>query len=107
VPRRFVQLQTTIDDRDRAEELIREVVERRLAACGQIVGPIESIYRWKGSIETATEWLCLFKTRAALAGALEEFILEWHPYEVPEIVVLETVRVSDDYGKWIRNETSG
>ncbi len=103
----FVQLQTTVDDRDVADQLIREAVERRLAACGQLLGPIESTYWWRDSIEAATEWLCLFKTRAARAKALEEFILEKHPYEVPEIVVVGIADVSEDYGDWIKDETTG
>lgn len=105
VPHEFVQLQTTLDDRKDAEALIREVVERRLAACGQLVGPIESTYWWKGSIEEAQEWLCVFKTRAELASDLEDLILERHTYDVPEIVALPIVGLSEAYGEWIENET--
>jgi periplasmic divalent cation tolerance protein len=105
-PHGFVQVQTTLDDRDQAEALIRDVVRRRLAACGQIVGPIESTYRWKGRTETAEEWLCLFKTKAALARDLERYIAETHPYEVPEIVTVALESVSDDYAEWIEDETS-
>jgi periplasmic divalent cation tolerance protein len=105
VPREFVQLQTTLDDRDRAGDLVREAVSERLAACGQIVGPIESTYWWKGSVEVEEEWLCVFKTTRTLALRLGEFILERHPYEVPEIVITAIDGTSKDYGEWIREET--
>jgi len=101
----FVQVQTTFDSADEARALVREAVEQRLAACGQIVGPIESIYRWKGSVERANEWLCLFKTSAARARELTSFIEAEHSYEVPEVVVLAVDRASVSYGEWIDDET--
>jgi periplasmic divalent cation tolerance protein len=104
-PHEFVQLQTTLDDRDLAEELTREAVERRLAACGQLLGPVSSVYWWNGAVEDASEWLCVFKTTRALAASLESWIIERHPYEVPEIVVLSISGVSKEYGEWIENET--
>ena len=107
VARSFVQVQTTIDSRERALELARAAVEARLAACGQVLGPVESTYRWKGRIEVAGEWLCLFKTRSELSDRLERFIAERHPYEVPEIVVLPVERCSEAYGDWIDQEARG
>ena len=104
-PHEFVQLQTTLDDRELAEELIRAAVERRLAACGQLLGPVSSTYWWNGAVEQAEEWLCVFKTTTALAVSLEWWILERHPYEVPEVVTVGISGVSDDYGEWIRDET--
>ena len=105
-PRRFVQTQTTLDDRDRAEALIRGAVERRLAVCGQLLGPITSTYWWEGRIETTNEWLILFKTTATRARALEAWIIEEHPYDVPEVVTTEIAALSDSYGEWIENETT-
>ena len=102
----FVQVQTTIDDHEAAAALIRAAVKARLAACGQLVGPIESTYWWRGSLERATEWLCIFKTRAELAGALEVFVRDAHPYEVPEIATLGLAGVSEEYGDWIDEETA-
>jgi periplasmic divalent cation tolerance protein len=101
----YLQVQTTIDDRERAEDLVRDVVERRLAACGQVFGPIESTYRWKGRIEKEQEWMCVFKTAARCAPALEAFLRDVHPYEVPEIVGVTLDLVSSDYGDWIDDET--
>ncbi len=105
VARRYVQLQTTVDTREKAVDLVRSAVDARLAACGQIVGPVSSIYRWKGRVEETDEWLVLFKTRAGLVERLERFLLERHPYEVPEIVVLPIERTAEAYGDWIESET--
>ena len=105
MPHGFVQIQTTVDDRNVAEKLIHDAVECRLAACGQLLGPIESTYWWNGSIEEASEWQCVFKTRASLAASLVAWVEEHHPYEVPEVVTVALSGVSDDYGEWIENET--
>lgn len=105
MPREFVQIQTTLDDRPVAEELIRGAVERRLAACGQLTGPVKSTYWWNGAVEDAEEWVCVFKTTRSLAASLERWIIERHPYEVPEVVTVGITGVSKDYGDWIENET--
>jgi periplasmic divalent cation tolerance protein len=103
--REFVLVQTTLDDRDVAAQLVREAVNERLAACGQITGPVESTYWWRGAIEVEEEWLCVFKTTRTLAQRLGEFLLARHPYEVPEIVIIAIDGTSRDYGEWIREET--
>jgi periplasmic divalent cation tolerance protein len=105
VARRYAQLQTTIDSREKAIELVRSAVDARLAACGQVIGPVGSVYWWKGRVEETDEWLCLLKTRAGLVERLERFLLERHPYDVPEIVALSIERTSEDYGDWIESET--
>ncbi|MFH1689465.1 MAG: divalent-cation tolerance protein CutA [Candidatus Eisenbacteria bacterium] len=105
MPHEFVQIQTTLDDRQVAGELIRDAVGRRLAACGQLVGPVSSTYWWNGAMEEAEEWLCVFKTTRSLAPSLEQWIIERHPYEVPEVVTVGIAGVSKDYGEWIKNET--
>jgi len=105
LPREFVEFRTTLDDRDVARELVRAAVGERLAACGQIAGPVESTYWWRGTVEVEEEWLCVFKTTHALAQRLGEFILERHPYEVPEVVIIAIDGTSRDYGEWIREET--
>ena len=71
------------------------LVERRLAACVQIVGPIRSTYRWKEQIETTQEWQCVAKTRRELYERVEEAVKSLHPYEVPEILAVPIVAASD------------
>jgi len=102
----FIQVTTTTEKKEDAERIARSLVEARLAACVQIVGPIESVYRWKGRIETAREWLCLIKSRRDHYRAVEEAIRSLHPYEVPEIIAVPFSAGSPDYLGWLRDELS-
>lgn len=99
-----VVLITTTDDIDVAEAIAHDAVDRRLAACVQIVGPITSVYRWQGKIETAKEFRCELKTTLQHVAELESLIRELHTYDVPEIVVLAATYVSADYGQWLNDQ---
>lgn len=79
----------------------RSVVEKKLAACANIVPGIESIYRWKGKVERAREVLVVIKTTAQCLRQLERDVKRLHSYEVPEFVVLPIVAGSREYLKWI------
>ena len=81
-------------------------MEKRLAGCIQIIGPIISTYWWKNNIETAKEWLCLIKSKKNLFEKLEKSIKEIHPYETPEIIALPIVAGSKEYLKWLDNALS-
>jgi len=102
----YIQLTTTIDTRAAAMRLARALVESRLAACVQIIGPITSIYRWKGNVEQAKEHLCIIKTRAALFRKVEAEIKRLHSYEVPEIIALPISKGSRRYLAWLASATS-
>ncbi len=102
----FIQVVTTVENRDDAQRIARAVVEKRLAACAQVVGPVTSTYWWKGRIEEAEEWQCFLKTREDRFDALEQAIREIHPYEVPEIISMPLVQVSPAYREWLRQELS-
>ncbi len=97
----FIQVLTTVENREDAEAIARSLVEKRLAACVQIIGPIASTYRWKGEIETAEEWQCLLKTRRDLYPQVERALRLLHPYEVPEIIATSIVAGSADYLAWL------
>jgi periplasmic divalent cation tolerance protein len=99
-----IQVVTTTDSQDVAQAIARTLVEDRLAACVQIVGPVTSIYRWQCKIETAQEWQCWAKTRRELYIRVEETIRRLHPYEVPEILALEVSACSADYLAWLDKE---
>jgi periplasmic divalent cation tolerance protein len=99
-----IQVTTTTSKEEEARSLAKTLVEKRLAACAQVLGPITSVYWWQGKMEEAKEWLCIFKTRASLYEKLEEEIRRIHPYEVPEIVALPIADGSRDYLEWIRKE---
>jgi periplasmic divalent cation tolerance protein len=102
----YVQVFTTVEKREDADRIASTVVNRRLAACAQILGPIHSTYWWKGKVEEAGEWLLMMKTRQDLFSALEKEIRTIHPYEVPEIIALPIVAGSESYLKWIEEETT-
>ena len=82
----FMQVVTTTDTRESAAHIAKELLERRLAGCVQVGGPITSSYRWQGRIETAEEWVCAIKTAAAKYEAVERQIRASHPYDTPEIL---------------------
>ena len=103
----YVQVTTTTATRADAQRIARALVERRLAACGQVCGPVTSTYRWKGAIETAEEWYCFLKTRRNRYAEAERTIKELHPYEVPEIIAVDIVAGSADYLRWIDDSVSG
>ena len=100
----YVQVITTTETKADAQAIADALVERRLAACVQIVGPITSTYRWQEKIETASEWMCVIKSRQDLYDALEAAILEVHPYDVPEILAMPVVAGSKDYLAWLDSE---
>jgi periplasmic divalent cation tolerance protein len=100
-----LQIITTTGTSDDARRIAAALVERRLAACVQIVGPIESVYRWQGKLETAQEWQCWIKTRGDLYASVEQVIRELHPYELPEILTMPA-EASKPYLDWLKRETA-
>lgn len=100
----FIQVITTVEKREDAQRIARALVEKRLAACAQVVGPVTSTYWWEGQVEVAEEWQCLLKAREDRFDAMEQAIREIHPYEVPEIISMPLVQVSPAYREWLRRE---
>jgi periplasmic divalent cation tolerance protein len=101
----ILQIITTTGTIDDARRIAAALVERRLAACVQVVGPIESIYHWQGKVEAAQEWQCWIKTRGDLYASVEQAIRELHPYELPEILTIPA-EASKPYLDWLRRETT-
>jgi periplasmic divalent cation tolerance protein len=97
----FIQTVTTTSRRDVARRIARALIDRRLAACVQIVGPVESIYRWQGRVETAREWLCLIKTTRARFREVAAAVEALHPYDTPEIIALPIAAGSQHYLEWL------
>lgn len=100
----YIQVFTTTEKKEDAEKIAKVLIERRLAGCIQIVGPIVSTYWWKNNVETAEEWLCFIKSKKTLYDELEKAIKEIHPYEIPEIIAIPIVCGSKDYLEWLKNE---
>lgn len=96
-----LQVLTTAGSEEEAGRIASLLVERRLAACVQVVGPIASRYRWRGAIEEEREWQCLAKTTWAAYDAVEAAIREVHSYDEPEIVATPIVAGSPGYLAWI------
>ena len=96
-----LQVLTTTSSEEEAERIAAALVERRLAACVQTLGPIASTYRWKGAVEREREWICLAKTEASRYGELEAAIRELHSYEEPEIIGTTIVAGSRGYLDWV------
>jgi periplasmic divalent cation tolerance protein len=85
-----------------ARRIARTLVERRLAACVNVLqAPAESVYRWKGRVESAREFLLIIKTSRRRFGALQAEVRRLHSYDVPEIIALPVASGSRDYLKWI------
>lgn len=90
---------------ERAAEIARTLVEERLAACGNVVPGLRSIYRWEGKVQDDAEALLLLKTTRARFDALRDRVLALHPYEVPEVIALPVEAGSARYLAWIADET--
>ena len=99
-----VQVITTTERKEDAEAIARRLVEERLAACVQIIGPITSTYRWKGKIETSQEWQCWAKSRRDRYEQIERAITRLHPYDVPEILAVPITAGSRSYLAWLDEE---
>lgn len=102
----FIQVSTTVDRKNRANKIAKQVLLEKLASCVQVLGPIDSSYWWEGRIELAQEWLCLIKARASDYRRIEDSIKKIHPYEVPEILASPILRGNGDYLDWITRETT-
>ena len=99
----LVILYTTWPDADTAEAVGRAAVETMLAACANVLGPMRSIYRWDGAVQSEAETPMLLKTTAAAAPSLTAFLLERHPYETPCIVALDALKEGSNpaFADWV------
>ena len=101
----LILMLTTMPDDDRADLLARTLVEERLAACVNVHAAMTSTYRWQGRIEAGRERQVVIKTTRARLAALEARLLSLHPYELPEVVVIEGDG-SEAYARWVADTTS-
>lgn len=97
----YLQVTTAAGSEEEAERISAALIEHRLAACVQVIGPISSRYRWQGEIEHEQEWLCLVKTEASRYEAVETAIRELHSYDEPEILATPIVAGSEGYLDWL------
>jgi len=97
---------TTIANEEEAVKLIRELLDRRLIACGTVQSGGRSIYRWEGKIADETEAILMLKTRSGCVEGLRRAFTELHPYKVPELLAIPVTGGLERYLGWINSETS-
>lgn len=100
----LIEVTTTCGCQESARQLARKLVTARLAACVQVTGPIESVYRWEGEVRSDQEWVCTAKSLKPLAERLIDFISVNHAYDVPQILILPVIISSPSYESWLRGE---
>ena len=100
----YIQVMTTTGNMTDAQRIANVIVGQRLAACVQIIGPIQSTYWWEDEVKQDEEYLCLIKTRGDVYDQLEQAIREAHPYDEPEILAIPVLRGSQGYLDWLDRE---
>ncbi|SFW80881.1 divalent-cation tolerance protein CutA [Amycolatopsis australiensis] len=96
---------STTDSEAAAGELAARVIEERLGACAQVVGPVTSVYRWEGEVRTDREWRVEVKTTAGRVAALAERIKQLHGYDLPEVIATPIEGGSAEYLAWVTTES--
>jgi periplasmic divalent cation tolerance protein len=96
---------STVERSEQARHIAAELVRRRVAACVQIDGPIESHYVWEGKVCSDPEYRLVIKSSADTAGRLRDVLREIHPYDVPQIVTVPCIDVDPDYAAWVRQNS--
>jgi len=105
-PTEFVFVYSTFPDESSAKRVAEVLVERKLAACVNIHGPVTSLYEWEGKLETGTEFAAFIKTRRELAARATDAARPLHPYSVPCFLILPIEGGNEDYLAWARDQTA-
>lgn len=100
----YIQVSTTVAKKTDAEKIAKVLSDKKLSACTQIIGPITSVYRWKGKLEKSKEWLCVAKTDQKHYAKIEKVIKKVHPYQLPEIIVTPILNGSREYIGWMQKQ---
>lgn len=98
-------LMCTCPDATCAEKIATQLVQKRLAACVNILPGLQSVYEWQGKVQTDSECQLIIKTTVHNLDAIEALVNELHPYELPELIVVPVSEGSADYLNWIRRNT--
>jgi periplasmic divalent cation tolerance protein len=98
---------TTCGSEEEARKLAAALIEKRMAACVNITAPVTSVYRWKGTLEEAKEWMLIIKSRRERFEELRVMLEAAHSYELPEVLAIPVVEGSPNYLAWVEAETCG
>jgi periplasmic divalent cation tolerance protein len=99
----YIIVLVTTNSKQEAEKIIEHLIQDKLIACGNIVGPVTSLFQWSGILERAKEYLVVMKSRQDLFDRLTEAVKLMHSYEVPEILALPVVEGSRTYLDWMKS----
>jgi len=102
----YLVVTTTVPNKTIAKQIAQLLLTRQLAACVQIVGPMESHYWWENELQQSEEYLCIAKTSKALYAQIETLILENHPYVTPEVFATPITQCTNQYQLWIDRYTA-
>lgn len=103
----MVMVVVTAPSHDAADGIVTTIVEERLAACGNIVPGVTSVYRWKGAVQRDSEVLILFKTTRAVLAQMMTRVSEIHPYDVPEVLAVPVTAGLEAYTAWVAASVHG
>jgi uncharacterized protein involved in tolerance to divalent cations len=103
----FIVVYVTVESAEEGKRLASALVEERLAACVNRLGPVQSTYRWKGQVERSEEHLLIIKTSEGLFDRLKKRVQELHSYSVPEVIALPIVDGNEGYLKWLEDQLLG
>ncbi len=103
----FIVAYVTVESAEEGKRLASALVEERLAACVNRLGPVQSTYRWKGQVERSEEHLLIIKTSEGLFDRLKKRVQELHSYSVPEVIALPIVDGNEGYLKWLEDQLLG
>ncbi|MCM8803814.1 MAG: divalent-cation tolerance protein CutA [Candidatus Omnitrophica bacterium] len=98
---KFIQIITTCPDKKRCKNIIKKILNEKLASCCQIIGPIESHYWWENRIEKSKEWIIFIKCKKENYKKIEKKIKQEHPYKIPEIISFEISNLSNEYSNYL------
>jgi periplasmic divalent cation tolerance protein len=101
-----IQVFMTVPAEQDGRRLAQALVEEKLAACFQILGPMQSTFYWQGKVETAAEYLCLIKTTSDAFDRLKDRVKALHPYDVPELIAVPITAGSEEYVAWLKSSVS-
>ena len=99
----LIEIRVSATDAETAHAMAKDIVGANLAACVQCLGPMASVYSWKGEVHQATEWLLLIKTTADLFQGVSDLVTERHRYDVPEIMAVPVSHALSSYSAWVRD----